>query len=87
MNIFQNRLKPESQQETDGPYRDETSFKWRGKNPDNRSISDSSSGTPDELASSDTMTIRTLTLDEESAYTVDESVGIDPYNTGSFDAS
>ena len=87
MKIFQNRLKPDSQRETDGPYRDETSFKWRGKDPDNGNVTDSRSETPDELASSDTMTIRTLTLDEESAYTVDESVGIDPYNTGSFDAS
>ncbi len=87
MKIFQNRLKPDSQQATDGPYLDETTFNWRGKEPDNGSVTDSRSGTPDELASGDTMTIRTLTLDEESAYTVDESVGIDPYNTGSFDAS
>ena len=87
MKIFKNRLKPDSQQATDGPYGDETSFNWRGKNSDNGSVTDSRNGTPDKLASSDTMTIRTLTLDEESAYTVDESVGIDPYNTGSFDAS
>jgi hypothetical protein len=87
MKIFKNRLKPESQQATEGPYRDETSFEWRGKDPDKENVTDSRRGTPDELASSDTMTIRTLTLDEESAYIVDESVGIDPYNTGSFDAS
>jgi len=78
LKIFKNRLKPDSQQATERPYRDETSFKWRGKDPDNGNVTDSRS---------DTMTIRTLTLDEESAYTVDESVGIDPYNTGSFDAS
>ena len=78
MKILKSRLKPDSQQKTDGPYRDETSFNWRGKDPDNESVTDSSS---------DTMTIRTLTLDEESAYTVEESVGIDPYNTGSFNAS
>jgi hypothetical protein len=87
LKIVKNRLKPDSPQETDSPYHDETSFNWRGRDPDNGNVTDSSSGTSDELASSDTMTIRTLTLDEESAYTVDESVGIDPYNTGSFNAS
>jgi hypothetical protein len=87
LKIFKNRLKPDSQPTTEGPYRDETSFNWRGQDPDKGNVTDSRSGTPDELASGDTMTVRTLTLDEESAYTVDESVGIDPYNTGSFDAS
>jgi len=44
-------------------------------------------GTAIELASSDTSTVRTLILDEESANTGNDNEGIDPYNSGSFDAS
>jgi hypothetical protein len=41
----------------------------------------------EELSSSDTMTVRTLTLDEEATYIVEESTGVDPYNTGRFNAA
>ena len=44
------------------------------------------SGTSEELSSSDTVTVRTLTLDEDSSYIVEESTGVDPYNTGRFNA-
>lgn len=44
-------------------------------------------GTAIELASGDTLTVRTLILDEESAKTVNDNEGVDPYNSGRFDAS
>ncbi len=43
--------------------------------------------TAHELSSSDTSTVRILSIDEDSTYTVEESTGVDPYNTGRFDAT
>ena len=40
-----------------------------------------------EFAPSDTVTVRTLALDEESANAVTDNEGVDPYNSGRFDAS
>ena len=87
MKIFRGRFRPDLAQETDGPYRDETSFKWRGKDQDCRSIADSRSETANELASDETLPIRTLATDERSAGTDEENEGIDPYNTGGFKTS
>ena len=75
------------EQETDDEYCDVTSFNWSGEDQDHGSITDSLSGTIDELASSDTLPIRTLSIDEDSAYTVGEDAGVDPYNTGRFDVA
>jgi hypothetical protein len=72
---------------SDLPYGDETSLAPLGGNPDDAHVTDSPNGTAEELSSSDTMTVRTLTLDDDSTYTVEESAGVDPYNTGRFDAA
>ncbi len=75
------------EQDTDEGYDDESSFNWRGEDQDYNSITDSLSGTTDELSSSDTLPVKTLAIDEDSAYTVEEAAaGVDPYNTGRFDA-
>jgi hypothetical protein len=75
------------EQETDDGYCEETSFNWLEEDQDYSSVTDSLSGTTDELASSDTLPIRTLALDEDSAYTVEEDAGVDPYNTGRSNAA
>ena len=78
----------DQEQETDKGYDDSSSFNWRAADQDYKSISDSLSGTTDELSSSDTLPIKTLAIDEDSAYTVEEAAaGVDPYNTGRFDAT
>jgi hypothetical protein len=41
----------------------------------------------DEPSSGDTETVRTLTLEDGSAYGAEENVGFDPYNTGCFDVA
>jgi hypothetical protein len=75
------------EQESDDPYDDETSFNLYGEDPDDGRVTASPSGTAEELSSSDTLPVRTLTIDEDSTYTVEESVGVDPYNTGRFNAA
>ena len=76
------------EQDTDEGYDDESSFNWRGKDQDDSGIPDSLRGTDDEKSSTDTVTVRTLVLDEDSTYTVEEEdLGVDPYNTGRFDES
>jgi hypothetical protein len=51
-------------------------------------IPDSLRGTDDEKSDTDTVTVRTLTLDDDSTYIVEEEdAGVDPYNTGRFDES
>ena len=75
-------------QDTDERYDDESTFNWRGNDQDYSGIPDSLRGTDDEKSSTDTVTVRTLALDEDSTYTVEEeNVGVDPYNTGRFDKS
>jgi hypothetical protein len=75
------------QEESDDLYNDESAFNWMGDDQDGDRATDFPSGTPEELSSSNTVTVRTLTLDEESTYIVEESTGVDPYNTGRFDAA
>jgi hypothetical protein len=75
------------EQESDDPYGDEKSFNWLGKDLDDGRVTASPSGTAEELSSSDTLPVRTLTIDEDSTYIVEESVGVDPYNTGRFNAA
>jgi hypothetical protein len=75
------------EQESDDPYDDETSFNLYGEDPDDGRVTASPSGTAEELSSSDTLPVRTLTIDEDSTYIVEESVGVDPYNTGRFNAA
>lgn len=78
----------DQEQDTDEGYADESSFNWRAEGTDYKSVSDSLSGTTEELWSSDTLPIKTLAIDEDSAYTVEEeAAGVDPYNTGRFDAT
>jgi hypothetical protein len=75
------------EQESGDPYGDELSFNWFGEEPDDGRVTASPSGTAEELSSGDTLPVRTLTIDEDSTYTVEESVGVDPYNTGRFNAA
>jgi hypothetical protein len=75
------------EQESGDPYGDELSFNWFGEEPDDGRVTASPSGPAEELSSSDTLPVRTLTIDENSTYTVEESVGVDPYNTGRFNAA
>ena len=78
----------DQKQDTDEGYDDELSFNWLGEDQDDKSITDSLSGTTDELSSSDTLPIKTLAIDEDSAYTVEEEgAGVDPYNTGRLDVT
>jgi len=73
---------------TDEGYDDESSFSWHGNDQDYSGIPDSLRGTDDEKSGTDTVTVRTLAIDEDSTYIVEEGdVGVDPYNTGRFDAS
>ncbi len=76
-----------SREESGHLYGDETAFNWMGDDRDDGRTAESPSGTSVELSSSDTVTVRTLTLDEESTYIVEESTGVDPYNTGRFNAA
>lgn len=75
------------QEESDNLYGDETAFNRMGDDRDDGRTTDFPNGTSGELSSSDTATVRTLTLDEDSSYLVEESTGVDPYNTGRFDAA
>jgi hypothetical protein len=45
------------------------------------------SAAADVPSSGDTETVRTLTLEDGSAYGAEENVGFDPYNTGCFDVA
>ncbi len=55
---------------------------------DYRGIPDSLRGTDDEKSGTDTVTVRTLAIDDDSTYIVEEEdAGVDPYNTGRFDES
>ncbi len=75
------------QEKSDDLSGDETAFKWIGDDRDDGRTAELPSGTSEELSSSDTATVRTFTLDEESTYIVEESTGVDPYNTGRFNAA
>jgi len=76
------------EQDPDEGYDDESSFNWRDKDQDSGGIPDSLRGTDDEKSDTDTVTVRTLAIDDDSTYIVEEEdVGVDPYNTGRFDES
>ena len=97
MKTSNNWLKPGLQRQTTAEKADELtvvanrgqeeSDDLSGDDRDDGRTAELPSGTSEELSSSDTATVRTFTLDEESTYIVEESTGVDPYNTGRFNAA
>jgi hypothetical protein len=60
---------------------------WLHQGLQRQSAAKSSIVAADKPSSGDTETVRTLTLEEGSAYGAEENVGFDPYNTGCFDVA
>lgn len=97
MKTSNNWLKPGLQRQTTAEKADELtvvanrgqeeSDDLSGDDRDDGRTAELPSGTSEELSSSDTATVRTFTLDEESTDIVEESTGVDPYNTGRFNAA
>ena len=54
------------EQDPDEGYDDESSFNWRDKDQDSGGIPDSLRGTDDEKSDTDTVTVRTLAIDDDS---------------------
>ncbi len=71
--------------ETEGEYRDDSSFRWFGFDQADSSIFDSDPLTTEELEDKDAVSHKTLDLEGDSLCDAEENTGVDPYNTGRFD--
>ena len=60
--------------EKGGEYDEDASLNWLGNDQDYSGIPDSLRGTDDEKSSTDTVTVRTLAITEDSSYTVEGDI-------------
>jgi hypothetical protein len=77
------RVKPE--QKTEDEYNDNSSFHWEAADRNESSDSNKDTPKPDPSDNEDAAPLATLELEDGPLSIAEEDIGVDPYNTGSFD--